>query len=508
MLQRRIWLGFLTTLALSANAQLPTAANIDTNNSAEVLSYLQANIADDAAITSFYQKVGTWDKMRDLRKLQLPPHLWGQLADARTHLVKSIYAEVHKEMFDSHGVYFDDPKKESHFIGTPPSDPNFKGVFSDLDVGMFFDPNNDPKNQFTELSLPERQVRQIEAKRRMEKKLEAYGPDSGFLFDTNLYTSPEMFRDDEIGPEGRLELDQYDDVLAYLAIRVGCGSDEVRWLDLKQRLLNRARESEGMEPVVSKLLQDAEGTYRQFESIKANAIAEARQNGELIYPGLDEQAVTRYYEDRILAFVENHSREEVSAGDESGRALRTQYNKLKADYEASLRESYFTYAAQVYIVKWRSLDDLHKKAFLGDPNNVRRVRADQARFILHYLREPAGNEGEDLRYKMQKIAKYEQRELNILRDSGGQMRTLEGFSDSEVQDLFSQMKGKATPEDAWDVWRASNYNKLLKRDLKTTLSEEEMPKAEEYAIARSKIYLDHIDGKLVDIMTELPQARS
>jgi hypothetical protein len=491
------------TVAVVGASVVPAQA-IDPSDRAEVLSYLQQNIDDHNAIIRFYQGVGSWERMRALRSLDLPSPLWQHLADARTHLVKRLYADVHAEMFKRHQVYLDDPKKESHFIGTPPSDPNFKGVFSDLDVGMFLDPEMHPRDKFGGRTLPERQVLQIEAKRRLEAKLAQYGPDSGFLFDTNLYTTPELFDESRVGSEGRRQLDRYNDVLAYLAIRVGCDDDRARWLDLKQRLLNRAREA-GLERPVLELIEEAEAKYDEFERLKENAIAEAKRKGQKVYAGLDEQAVTRHYEDRMLSFIAEHGAS-LSADTEAGRALRAQYNMRKADYEASLRESYFTYAAQVYIVKWSSLGAKQKQAFLNDPNQVRRVRADQARFILHYLQHPPGDDPGALRYKVQKITKYEQRELNVLIESKGRPLTLTGFQPKEVLELFSAMKGESTPEEAWLIWRRYNFNRLQKRDLTTEIQNNEAPQAEEYATKRAKAYLEHIEEKLIDIATELPSS--
>ncbi|MCZ6787251.1 MAG: hypothetical protein O7E54_08815, partial [Planctomycetota bacterium] len=389
------------------------------------------------------------------------------------------------------------------FIGTPPSDPNFKGVLSDLDVGMFLDPKIDPTKKNAGLTLPKRQVFQIKAKRLMEKKLEAYGPDSGFLFDTNLYTTPERFSADEVGPMGVRELELYDDVLAYLAIRVGCGADKARWLDLKQRLLNRARRNENLQRRVRKLVNDAEKRYGEYERLRSDAIAAAEKAGRKIYPGIDDQAVTRHFEDRMLAFINEHSKD-LSADDVDGQALRTQYNIVKADYEASLRESYFTFAAQTYIVRWKFKTDEQKQEFLSDPNKLRRVRADQARFILHYLQHPPGTEGEALRFKVQKIAKYEQRALKVLHEANRRLFILSGFSNEEILALFQAMKGQNTPSEAWVIWRTWNWNRNKKRNLERAIPEAEKTAAEKHAIQRARAYLEHIEDKLADIATELP----
>ena len=515
MFEKVICLGVLAIFPVTAASQNLTALNVNLEDRRQVLSFLEANISNDDAIISFYQRVDSWEDMRDLRRYSLPPHIWNHLADARTNLVKRLYAAVHREILESEDIYLNDPRKETHFIGTPPSARNFKGVFSDLDVGMFLDPSCStipecPEKQRAGLTLPERQVYQIKAKQSMEAKLKDYALDSGYVFDTNLYTTPEMFSEAEIGDSGRQELERYDDVMAYLAIRIG--ADEGRWSNLKQLIIDEVC-SENITPainecpVVSKLVEDAETKYKLFEEIKNRAKIEAKE----IYLGLDEQELTRHFEDQFLRFINQHGKE-LSANNESGQALRTQYNKLKADYEASLRESYFTFAAQNFIVRWGSKSPEQKQEFLNDPNKVWRVRADQARFILHYLdHKSSGNELEDLQFKLQKIAKYEQRAMKVVRESGGNPSMLECFSEQtcftfdQIDKLFSEMKGKNTPEEAWVLWRKYNYNGLNnKQDLNQEIPDSETKKAEEYAILRAKVYLKHIEEKIVDIATYLP----
>ena len=62
-------------------------------------------------------------------------------------------------------------------------------------------------------------------------------------------------------PSGRQELERYDDVMAYLAIRIG--ADEGRWSNLKRLIIGKVC-SENVTPainecpVVSKLVEDAE----------------------------------------------------------------------------------------------------------------------------------------------------------------------------------------------------------------------------------------------------------
>lgn len=502
MIARKLFLLPVLALALFFGRATPLAADeLDLKDREQVLRHLSENINNDDAILAFYQRVGSWDRMQKLRSLELPPRIWNHLADARTHLVKRLYAEVHAEMFEAHGVWLNDAKKESHFIGTSPSAPKFKGVFSDLDVGMFLDPEIDPKGMRKTLTLPQREVLRIEAKRRMEDKLAKYATDSGHLFDTNLYTTPELFGPADIGPDGVRELDRYDDILAYLAIRTGCGGDDVQWLDLKQRLLNAAKAKDGVEPRVRELVEAAEAKYAEFDAIRKKAVAAAKG---AVHPGLADQAVTRHFEDRMVAFVKQHGAQIVAAGP-AGQALRTQYNKRKADYEASLRESYFTFAAQTYIVKWNKLSEEQRSAFLADPNKVRRVRADQARFILHYVHHAEGSEDEALRFKLQKIAKYEHRALKAVSDAGGRTSLMAGFSKGEVFELFGILKGKTTPEEAWEVWRAWNFNRLRERDLNTAIPDDEMEKAEEFARFRAGSYIEkHIANKLIEIATDLP----
>jgi len=87
---------------------------------------------------------------------------------------------------------------------------------------------------------------------------------------------------------------------------------------------------------------------------------------------------------------------------------------LKADYEASLRESYITDASTTFIIRWKELAKTEagraeQEKFLKDPDKLRQVQRDQARFILHYLEG-----GEGLAFKVQKAAKYEKRELDVL----------------------------------------------------------------------------------------------
>jgi hypothetical protein len=498
----------LTTAALGQST--PTVDQIDLADGQQVLEYLEAHIADDAAIVAFYQQVGDWEQLREMRHLDLPAPTWNHLAGARTRLVKQLYAQLHAEILQEAGVFLTNPEQESYFIGTPPSHPNFKGVFSDLDVGLLLDPQIDPNGKRTAMTVPQKQALLIDAKRRMEAALAQYGPDSGVLFDTNLYTTPKLrFGMDELDAEGRATLDRYDDMLAYLALRVGCGSGLARWLDLKQRIFVRAlqRDESGggapVEPWVRGVVAEAEALYAQFEQVRTEAIAAAQANGQPVFEGLGDQAITRFYEDRMLAFIGEFG-DAISADDAAGQKLRARFNMLKADYEASLRESYFTDAAQTYIVKWKSLNDAQRQAFLADPNHVRRVRADQARFILHYLHEPAGTSPEALRFKVQKIAKYEQRALNVMRDAGGTLVTLPGFATQEVLDLYSQMKGKTTPEEAWVVWRAANHNRLHGRELGLAVPDAELAAAEDYAVQRAKAFLEHIEARLVDIATELP----
>ena len=505
-LRRFVALALLSAVAVAQGATAVAPAALDVTNDDQVRAYLEANIAKDKAMVAFYVRVGRWDRVRDLHRLHLPPKIWDHLSDARTRLVKQLYAEVHAEMLTRHGVYFNDPKKETHFIGTPPSHPDFKGVFSDLDIGMFLDPATDPKKRHAVLSVPEKLALAIDAKRLMEKKLHTYGPDSGDLLDTNLYTTPGLrFDPDELSESGRRDLERYDDVLAYLALRVGCDSDLRRWLDLKQGALKRAHAEADhavVEPYVRGLIDEAESKYATFGKEKNAALASLRRQ-KLDSPGVADQAVTTHFERVLYDFISRHGRH-ILAQDPAGENLRFEFNKLKADYEASLRESYLTDAAQKYIVTWQSVPAAQQAEFLADPNKVRRVRADQARFLLHYLQHPPGEGPDALRFKVQKLAKYELRELNVVRDAGQNLVTLTGFNQTEIAALFAAMKGQSTPDEAWELWRAMNFNRLLKRDLGHAVAKSEVDKAEANAIARAKAYLAHIQQKLVKIATDLP----
>lgn len=485
----------------------PTRINL--NDKQAVVTWLTANIKYDNKIIGLYRQVDSWESLRnyyDLYQIPQDSYVWMHLADARTKLVTQLYSDVRSHIYKQSGIYLDDPKNTTHFIGTPPGDPKFKGMFSDLDLAMRLG-----EREMKTIPLPDRQMIQIAAKRRMEEELAKFGPDSGFLLDTNIYTTPEMFDAKDVGPQGVHELEQYDDVLAYLAIRIGCGSELDIWLDLKQRLLNRTREHKlTLEPRVQAMLKAAEDKYDEVEQLRKAAIDKATAEGRKVYPGLDEQAVTRHFEDKMLAFI-RENRAELSNQGPKGEAARVAYNRHKADYEASLRESYFTFAAQTFIVRWGEQTESQKQQFLSDPNSVRRVRADQARFILHYLhlmyqpvlgvdgRPPSAAvvKAEKLRRMqnaLQKVAKYEQRAMNVQRQAKGKLNLPLGFTETELFAMFDQMKGMSTPEGAWEVWKTTNYHRL----------NDPSKDPHEYAIARAEQYFDHVKEEIRLIVTEIP----
>ncbi len=465
--------------------------SLDTRDDDAVIRYIQANVGNDHAMLALYQRMGRWDEMRRLARYRgnrIPEDLWTRVDGARTRLVLREYGEVYALMASRHpdlrftdaqgrSVFpLEDPAGTDFLVGTPPTSNNWGGVRSDVDVNMRF-----RRDALAALRLNPAQQDEIlvEAKRLLDERLRRFFPDSGANLDTNVYISPSRFRG--LTGEALERSQQAETVMGYMAIREGCGrgsSGELMWRRIRDRALEiSGRVSAAEQQRVRGLLEAGEARWREYVRLEAD---------------LGEVGRARHFEERLQAFIQQHGDRIVT-----DPMLQADFNRLKADYIASLRETYWTEGGTRSIVE--QARDL-------TPIEAHQARCDQARYLLHYL-DGALVDEQKMRRALQKIAKYEQRELEAL----GLTAEIQHWRDAGLLQLFADMKARPTVDDAWRVWchwHVANVppaeRAALAREigLAETATDAELMNA--CGVRAARVHIQRLEEKLVDIAAELP----
>ena len=102
-----ICLGVLAIFPVAAASQNLTALNVNLEDRSQVLSFLEANISNDDAIISFYQRVNSWEEMRDLRRhkpYQIPRMGIGYVPEDRRIFPRLTVFENLRTGFDRRGA--------------------------------------------------------------------------------------------------------------------------------------------------------------------------------------------------------------------------------------------------------------------------------------------------------------------------------------------------------------------------------------------------------------------
>ncbi len=462
---------------------------LDVNDVKQVNAYLADWIQSDYAIVAFYQKVGRWDRIRAMRG-DIPEAIWKKLDGPRTRALDTAYRNVREKVLTKHGVELADADGFKYLVGTPPGHADFKGVMSDLDANMFLkDPNALGGN------LAKQDEVLVDAKKMLEDELRKVCPDTGVMMDTNVYLGPNRFKSSG-GKESIKAIqvaEKYEDVMSLYAIREGCGHDPALWASYRRQILEKAKEA-GQEKRIIGLLDDAEKKFADFERVAHSAAERARKAGEEVFEGFEQQAVMRAQEQKLERFIQSNADDLAKPG-KKGEMLRAEYNKLKGDYLASMRETYLTEASTQRFVMWKKLSDKEQQAFLANPSSIRRVRHDQARYLLHYL-----GSGESAAFKVQKLAKYEMRDIMALgKDAIA--------SDQAILPLLERMKAATTPEQAWDLWKVHHYNKAQGTQIgkAAEIPADVVAKAERLAEKAADEYVVHVKSRVLEIIAVLPE---
>ena len=89
MRRHTLWIALWVSLVLSATGRPGLALEINTvdlDNGDQVVAHLQEKIDDDEAIIAFYQKVDSWDRMRELRRFDIPSNIREHNREAETDI--------------------------------------------------------------------------------------------------------------------------------------------------------------------------------------------------------------------------------------------------------------------------------------------------------------------------------------------------------------------------------------------------------------------------------------
>ncbi len=454
--------------------QLKLAQSLEIDNPTKLAAFLTANKDNGEAMLALYQRIGSWDKLRKLMK-SLPADVLKSLdggkavAVARTDLVKGLYQETFDMMAKKHGVKLGNPKNEGDFlVGTGPSHADFKGVNSDLDVSLKLDADSArgmERWQQDELLL--------EAKKDLEARLRQHTPDSGVTLDTNVYLSPERIAvrggaSDTIKAAGL----QNEDVMGLFAIRTGLGSNDALWDKMKADILKNA-EKVGRKADMQKVLATVDSKWDDFQRL-------LKEHGEM--------GRMRIYEQKLEDFIKKHGKK-LSEQTPEGDVLRNEYNRLKNDYSAAMRETYFTAGATGHIV-------LGKKELT--PAEALQARQDHARYMFEYL-----NGEKSLEYKLQKVLKYEQREL-VARSLGGGPAP-----DDAMLGVMKRMKGAVDEKAAFEIWTRYSYWKskgvsgdaLLSKIDNAPVPAADKDFAQTFAKKQAEAHLEATRKKLYEVAT-------
>ncbi|MFN8672432.1 MAG: hypothetical protein U0457_10200 [Candidatus Sericytochromatia bacterium] len=423
----------------------------DIKSPKEVNEFLKANIDNPKKIIELYNTVG-WDNIKGLEG-KIDKNLFEVIHTARDNFLKETWDTVYNQA-KADGVELEFP-----YVGTPPTNPEYKKVYSDLDFSIKIKTENGK-----EPSTAKRLELEIKYMRLFRAEIDKTSKYAGFAMDSNVYPtlkpvaiaknpkdiSPEILKKDQ-----NLQLD-----MDFYQIRFGCGDTKSgikAWNEIKEAVLEKAKRTASKNSdssiinEVAKRFEIAESKFNNHKKeIEDFSETIKKENPNIPTKAIEELALNKIREKRendLLEFLKKDG-ELLDKDSIEGQKARAELSKLQIEAREVLPEAYFSHAA----AEWGSAGDKDamKSALtnMSDSNKLR-GRISQLQYVFHWTAEVSGSK--DLATQIWKLGKYDLRNMDFLgaRLGGIDMKDSSNMLDTAISEVKSKAK---TKEEALNIW--------------------------------------------------------